>query len=326
MKLIVQIPCLNEEKTLPITIDDIPRSIEGIDRVEILVIDDGCIDRTCEVARDCGVDHIIHLPQTVGLARAFSIGIDACLKRGANIIVNTDGDNQYRGTDIPKLIEPILRGKADMVIGARKMDEIEHFSSIKKMLQKLGSWVVRKASGTKIADVTSGFRAFNREAAMRINVISEFSYTLESIIQAGNRRISVQHVPITTNKKLREPRLFKSIWGYLRQSIPTIVRIYTMYQPLKVFLYIGSITFIAGAYLSFRFLFHYFQGYTTGHIQSLILSAILIISSFIFAMIGLLADLIAGNRKLIEDILYRVKSIDAANGAHNELRKEKTDT
>ena len=313
MKLIIQIPCLNEEKTLPLTVRDIPHAIEGIDKIETLVIDDGSFDRTCVIAEECGVDHIVRLPETVGLARAFSTGIDACLKRGADIIVNTDGDNQYKGSDIPKLIAPILQGKADVVIGARKIDEIKEFSLIKKILQRLGSWIVRKASGTTIADVTSGFRAFNREAAMRMNVISEFSYTLESIIQAGNRRISLKHVQISTNEKLREPRLFKSIWGYIRKSVPTIVRIYTMYQPLKVFLYIGGVSFIIGVSLSVRFLYHYFIGYSTGHIQSLILSAILIITGFILSMIGLLADLIAGNRKLIEDILYHVKSIDLAN-------------
>ncbi len=309
MKLIVQIPCLNEEKTLPLTVKDIPRVIVGIDHVEVLVIDDGSCDRTCKVAEECGVDHIIRLPETIGLARAFAVGIDACLKRGADIIVNTDGDNQYKGSDIPKLIEPILAHRADVVIGARDIDAIPHFSPIKKALQKLGSWVVRKASGTNIPDVTSGFRAFNKEAAARMNVISDFSYTLESIIQAGNRRISLVHVPITTNEKLREPRLFRSIWGYLRKSIPTIVRIYTMYQPMKVFLYIGGTTFMLGLAISIRFLYYYFQG-RTGHIQSLILAAILIILSFIFTMIGLLADLIAGNRKLIEDVLYRVKSIE----------------
>ncbi|RJQ28962.1 glycosyltransferase family 2 protein [Candidatus Parcubacteria bacterium] len=310
MKLIVQIPCLNEEKTLPITLKDIPKKIEGIEEIEFLVVDDGSMDRTCEVADECGVDYIIRLPETVGLARAFSTGIDACLKLGADIIVNTDGDNQYKGSEIPKLIEPILQGKADMVIGARNINGIKDFSFVKKTFQKLGSWVVRKASGTKVADVTSGFRAFNREAAMRINVISEFSYTLESIIQAGNRRISLKHVPISTNEKLREPRLFKSIWGYLRKSVPTIVRIYTMYQPLKVFLYLGGISLIIGFSLSIRYLYHYFQGYSTGHIQSLIFSTILIILGFLLVMIGLLADLIAGNRKLIEDVLYRVKAIE----------------
>ena len=332
MKLIIQIPCLNEEKTLPSTIRDIPSSIDGIDQIEILVIDDGSCDRTGEIARECGVNHIIQLPETVGLARAFSIGIDECLKRGADIIVNTDGDNQYKGSEIPKLIKPILDNRADVVIGARHIASIEHFSFIKKSLQKIGSWVVRKASGTNIPDVTSGFRAFNREAAMRINVISEFSYTLESIIQAGNRRISLGYIPIATNLKLREPRLFKSLWGYLRKSIPTIIRIYTMYQPLKVFLYIGGITFITGLSISVRFLYYYYAGSPAGHIQSLILSAVLIILGVFFAMIGLLADLIAGNRKLIEDALYRVKSIElssnmagntkANNGNNNKMEEE----
>ena len=318
MKLIVQIPCLNEEKTLPSTVRDIPSSIEGIDQIEILVIDDGSSDRTREIARECGANHIIQLPETVGLARAFSIGIDECLKRGADIIVNTDGDNQYKGSEIPKLIKPILDNIADVVIGARQIATIEHFSFIKKSLQKIGSWIVRKASGTNIPDVTSGFRAFNREAAMRINVISEFSYTLESIIQAGNRRISLGYIPITTNPKLREPRLFKNIWDYLRKSIPTILRIYTMYHPLKVFLYIGGITFISGLSISVRYLYYYYTGSAGGHIQSLILSAILIILGVLFAMIGLLADLIAGNRKLIEDALYRVKTIEISQNRRKD--------
>jgi len=322
MKLIVQIPCLNEEKTLPLTIQDIPREIEGIDRIEVLIIDDGCTDNTCEVAQDCGADHVIRLSRNMGLARAFAIGIDACLKRGADIIVNTDGDNQYKGSDIPKLVTPILEKKADMVIGARNIDEIEHFSFIKKKLQKLGSWVVRKASGTDIADATSGFRAFNREAALRINVISDFSYTLESVIQAGNRRISVKHVPIGTNKKLRNPRLFKSIGGYLRKSIPTIVRIYTMYQPLKVFIYIGSVTFILGLAISIRFLYFYITGGSTGHIQSLILASILVILSFIFLMIGLLSDLIDGNRKLMEDVLYRIKKMELSKIDYDDTDKK----
>ncbi|MDP6683422.1 MAG: glycosyltransferase family 2 protein [Desulfobacterales bacterium] len=312
MKLIVQIPCLNEEKTVPITIQDIPRSIDGIDQVEILVIDDGSTDRTFEVAKASGVDHIIKLNRTRGLAQAFAFGIDECLKLGADIIVNTDADNQYSGADIPKLIEPILKNEVDIVVGARDMDAIEHFSFIKKRLQKLGSWVVRVASGTDIADVTSGFRALNKTAAMRINVISEFSYTLESIIQAGNKRISLKHVPIATNERLREPRLFKGTWGYLRNSIPTIIRVYTMYQPLKIFLCIAGVSFFAGVLISFRFLYYYYQGQGE-HIQSLILAAILIISSVLFISIGFLSDLIAGNRKLIEDALYRVKNLEISN-------------
>ena len=316
MKLIVQIPCLNEEKTLPLTVQEIPRVIDGIDKVEILVVDDGSTDRTYEVAKEFGANHVIRSKKTVGLARAFAVGVDACLKRGADIIVTTDGDNQYKGNDIPKLIKPILNNEADMVIGARDIDSIDHFTFIKKKLQKIGSWVVRKASGTDIPDVTSGFRAFNREAALRMNVISGFSYTLESIIQAGNRRFSLQHVNIGTNDKLREPRLFKSVSQYLRQSIPTIVRIYTMYQPLKFFVYIGTITFVIGSFISIRFLYYYFQGYG-GMVQSLILSAILIILSFQFFIIGLLSDLIAGNRKLIEEVLYRVKILDIAHSNEN---------
>ena len=311
MKLIVQIPCLNEEKTLPLTVQEIPRVIDGIDKIEILVVDDGSTDRTYEVAKECGANHVIRNIKTVGLARSFATGIDGCLKRGADIIVNTDGDNQYPGADIPKLIKPILTDEADMVIGVRDIDSITHFSFIKKQLQKLGSWVVQKASGTNISDVTSGFRAFNRDVALRMNVTSGFSYTLESIIQAGNRRFALQHVPIGTNAQLRRPRLFKNTLHYLRLSIPIIIRIYTMYQPLKVFAFIGTITFFLGFSISMRFLYFFIQGYG-GRIQSLILSAILIIMSFQFVMIGLLSDLIAGNRKLIEDTLYRVKKLDIA--------------
>ena len=312
MKLIVQIPCLNEEKTLPYTIRDIPKKIDGIDEIEVLVVDDGSKDRTSEVAKECGANHVIRIINTVGLARAFATGVDECLKRGADIIVNTDGDNQYSGSDIPKLIKPIFKDEADVVIGVRDIDAVTHFSFIKKRLQKLGSWVVRKASGTNISDVTSGFRAFNREAALKINVISDFSYTLESLIQAGNRKIALKHVPIGTNAQLRPPRLFRNTLHYLRLSIPTIIRIYTMYQPLKVFTFVGVVTFISGLSISVRFLYYFFQG-SGGKVQSLILAAILIIMGFQFLMIGLLSDLIAGNRKLLEDALYRVKKLSIAN-------------
>ena len=307
MKLIIQIPCLNEEKTLPIAVCDIPHTISGIDKIETLVIDDGSTDLTSLSALECGVDHIIKLPKTEGLARAFTKGIDACLKLDADIIVNTDADNQYNGKDIPKLIEPILKKRADIVIGTRPIDAIQHFSFIKKKLQKLGSIVVRAVSQTDVPDVTSGFRAFSREAALRINIISEFSYTLETIIQAGKRKISIEHVPISTNEKLRESRLFGSTWSYIKQSASTIIRIYTMYESLKVFGYIGGTIFSLGVVISLRFLYYYITEGSSGHIQSLILASILFMVGFIFIMIGLLSDLISGNRKLIEDVLYRIK-------------------
>lgn len=310
MKLIVQIPCFNEEETLPSTIFDIPREFNGIDQVEILVIDDGSTDKTMEVALEAGVDHIVHLRNHKGLAEGFSVGIDACLRLGADIIVNTDGDHQYRGEDIQKLIDPILMGESDVVIGDRNVAGIEHFSFIKKRLQTLGSWVVRKISGTQIPDVTSGFRALSRDAALRLNVISRFTYTLETIIQAGKKNIAITHVPIQTNKNLRPSRLFTSIWMYMKRSSATIVRIYTLYEPLKMFFYIGCAIFGLGILISLRFLYFYFNQQGSGHIQSLILAAVLMIVGFQVGMIGLLSDIIAANRRLIEDILYRVKKIE----------------
>ena len=314
MKLIIQIPCYNEEKTLPETLKSIPKEFSGIDNTEILVIDDGSTDRTVEVARDFGVDHIIKLTSNKGLAGSFSAGLDACLRLGADIIVNTDGDNQYNAEDIEKLIEPIIRGRADMVVGDREVMQIEHFSFIKKRLQKLGSWVVQQVSGTTVPDVTSGFRAFSRDAALRLNVISNFTYTLETIIQAGKKSIPVTHVPVRTNKPTRPSRLFKSMFAYLKQSGSTIARIYALYEPLKTFLYIGGIIFGTGLIISGRFLYFYLIGNGEGHIQSLILAAVLMIVGFQVGMIGLLADIISANRRLIEDILYRIRK--------NEVKKD----
>ena len=315
MKLIIQIPCLNEEKTLPLVVKDIPKKIDGIDKVEILVVDDGSTDRTSEVAEELGVDHIVQLSYNRGLAYAFMVGLDTALKFGANIIVNTDGDNQYNGCDIPKLIKPILENKAEIVVGDREVEKIKHFSLTKILLQKLGSWVVRQLSGTSIPDVTSGFRAYSKETAMQINIVSKFSYTLETIIMAGKKNIPITHVAIRTNEKLRDSRLFKSTWGYLKNSIATIVRIYAMYEPLKVFSYIGGTSFFLGFILGCRYLYFFLIESTAGHVQSLILSAILIIVGFQIILIGLAADLISINREYIENSLYRVKK--------SELNKKK---
>jgi glycosyltransferase involved in cell wall biosynthesis len=311
VKLIIQIPCLNEEQTLPVTLKDLPKQIDGVDEIETLVIDDGSTDNTVEVARKHGVTHIVRLTNRKGLAEAFMAGLDACLKLGADIIVNTDGDNQYRGSDIARLIKPILRGKADMVVGDRQVERVVYFSPIKKKLQKLGSWVVRHVSNTSVPDATSGFRAYSREAALRLNIISRFTYTLETIIQAGKKNIAISHVKVATNGKLRESRLFKSIPSYIKRSIGTMLRIYTMYEPLKTFVKIGALIFSAGFFVSLRFLWYYlFVDGGKGHIQSLILSAVLMLIGFQVGLIGLVADLISGNRRLIEDCLYRVKKIE----------------
>jgi glycosyltransferase involved in cell wall biosynthesis len=311
-KLIIQIPCLNEAATLPATLADLPTSVPGIDIIETLVIDDGSRDGTADVARQQGVDHIVRLTTNKGLAAAFMAGIDASLKQGADFIVNTDADNQYSGREIPKLLEPLLRGAADIVIGDRNIAELEHMSWFKRQLQRLGSWVVRQVSNTKVPDTTSGFRAYTREAALRMTIVSEFSYTLESIIQAGKKRMAIAHVPVATNPRTRESRLFDSIRGYIKRSAATIVRIYTMYEPLKVFSYIGTTLFMAGFLLALRFLYNYFTDFTGGgrFVQSLIVSAVLMIVGFQVVLIGLLADVISANRKLLEDLVYRVRKIE----------------
>ncbi len=309
-KLIIQIPCLDEAATLPATLRDLPRSIPGIDAVEVLVIDDGSSDETTKVARTWGVDHIVSLRRTRGLAAAFMTGIDTCLKLGADFIVNTDGDNQYAGEDIPSLVAPLLRGEADIVIGDRNVQALQHLSASRKLLQRLGSWVVRQVSGTRVPDTTSGFRAYTREAALRMTIVSEFSYTLESIIQAGKKRMAIAHVTVRTNPHTRPSRLFRSVWSYLKQSGSTIVRIYTMYEPLKVFTSIGLLTIGAGVATSVRFLYFYFTGGGAGHLQSLLLAAVLLIVGFQVMLMGLLTDVISANRKLLEDLLYRVRSLD----------------
>jgi glycosyltransferase involved in cell wall biosynthesis len=311
MKLIIQIPCFNEEQTLPETLGDLPREIPGIETVEWLVIDDGSTDRTIEVAREGGVDHVVRLTNNKGLAAAFQAGLDACLKLGADVIVNTDADNQYSGLDIPKLVEPILAGQADMVIGDRKTDQIEHFSRFKKRLQRWGSAVVRRASGTGVPDTTSGFRAYNREAALQMQVVSKFTYTLESIIQAGKMLVAVDHVPIATNPKTRESRLFPSTGSYVRRNAVSIFRIYALYEPLRVFLAAAAFFALIGAVIWARFLYFYFFSDEPGeHIQSLILGATLFIVAVQLAALGVVGDILAGSRLLQQRMLERVRRVE----------------
>jgi glycosyltransferase involved in cell wall biosynthesis len=312
MKLIVQVPCFNEEETLPLVINSVPKKIEGVDSIETLIIDDGSRDRTIEVAKGLGVNHIVKHRQNQGLAASFVDGIDECLRQGADIIVNTDGDNQYPQQDIGKLIAPILAGTHDVVIGDRQVQKIEHFSEFKKMLQKIGTGVVQYLSGINVADAPSGFRAYSRQAALSINVISSFSYTIETIIQSANKRIAVTHSPVTTNPKTRESRLFKSMFGHVRKSGLTIMRIYAMYQPFRIFLTLGTVLTILGLILFARFgyLMITAEAVIGGHLQSIILgSALLIVGVLIFS-IGIVADLLAINRKLIEDVLERIKLIE----------------
>jgi glycosyltransferase involved in cell wall biosynthesis len=310
-KLIIQIPCLNEADTLPATLADLPRSIPGIDVIETLVVDDGSRDGTADVARAHGVDHVIRFRRHKGLAAAFVAGIDGCLRRGADFVVNTDADNQYAGRDIAKLVAPLVAGDADIVIGDRNIRDLLHMSWHKKLLQRVGSWAVRQVSGTQVPDTTSGFRAYTREAALRMTIVSEFSYTLESIIQAGKNRMAIVHVPVETNPRTRPSRLFDSVRSYIQRSAATIVRIYTMYEPLKVFTYVGSTVFLAGLAISARFLYYYFfTPDASGKVQSLILSAVLMIVGFQIVMIGLVADVLSATRKMLEDLLYRVRLME----------------
>lgn len=310
MKLIVQIPCYNEETTLPQTVRDIPRQITGIDKVEILIIDDGSTDRTVEVARELGIEHIVRNKQNKGLARTFRAGLEACLTFGADIIVNTDGDNQYAGADIPKLVAPILAGQADIVVGDRQTDTVAHFSPLKKLLQKVGSSFVRRLSETEVTDAVSGFRAFSREAAIKMNVVSSYSYTIETLIQAGKKHLAVVSVPIGTNAKTRESRLFKSIPDFIQRQVTTIIRMYAMYQPLRAFFYIGLITSLMGLIPIVRFLFFYAIGEGDGHLQSIILGGVFLTLGFISFLAALLADLIGHNRQLIEMTLERVRRME----------------
>jgi glycosyltransferase involved in cell wall biosynthesis len=323
MKLIIQIPCLNEAATLPITLADLPRSVPGVDTIETLVIDDGSTDDTAAVAAAHGVHHVVRFRRRKGLAAAFMAGIDASLKAGADIIVNTDADNQYAAHDISRLVRPLLSGDADIVIGDRNIRDLRHMSWKKKLLQRTGSWVVRQVSNTKVPDTTSGFRAYTRDAALRMTIVSEFSYTLESIIQAGKRRMAIAHVEVGTNPRTRPSRLFDSIWSYLKQSAATIVRIYTMYEPLKVFTYIGSALFLVGFAVSVRFLYYYFFDYEPGKIQSLILSAVLMIVGLQIILIGLLADAMSGVRKLTEDALYRIRRMELREDATPRAEAER---
>lgn len=310
MKLIIQIPCYNEEKTLPAVIADLPKQIPNVSEIETLVIDDGSADKTYETAKKLGVNHIIRFRRNKGLANGFRAGLDACLKYGADIIVNTDADNQYCGADIAKLVEPIVNGYADMVVGVRPIDQIKEFSWMKKKLQKLGSLVVRMFSHTDVPDATSGFRAFSKEAAMRLNVFSEYTYTLETLIQAGENKLKLMFVPVRVNLKTRESRLFKSIPAYIARSIITMVRVSVLYRPLKYFFYIGSFVFSMGTLLGLRFIYYYLGGTGGGHIQSLILSSVLLTLGFQLIMFALLADVVATVRKLAEDIQLRVKKIE----------------
>lgn len=310
MKLIIQIPCLNEAGTLGIALAALPRSINGFDTVEWLIIDDGSTDGTAALAKELGVDHVIRHPVNRGLATAFMTGLDACLRLGADVIVNTDADNQYEGSDIPLLTAPILAGQADMVIGARPIDKTEHFSWIKKRLQRLGSWAVRVASNTEVADAPSGFRAITRETAMRLNVFNAYTYTLETIIQAGVSNLRVLSVPIRTNADLRPSRLVSSIPSYVRRSLVTILRIFVIYRPMTFFFWPGLFLLATGGLAAFRFLYFYLAGNGDGHVQSLILGALCIILGTLMFMIGLLADMITANRKLLEKITLRIQRIE----------------
>ncbi len=310
MKLIIQIPCYNEAETLEVALNDLPKQIDGIDEIEYLIINDGSKDNTVEVARSWGVQHIVNFKRNKGLAKGFMAGIGECLKQGADIIVNTDADNQYCGADIEKLVRPILDQKADIVIGERPIDQTEHFSPLKKKLQHLGSWVVRRASDTDIPDAPSGFRAYSREAALRLNVVNEYTYTLEQIVQAGRNKMAIVSVPIRTNGELRPSRLFSSMFGYIKKSMLTIVRAYLMYKPLRFFFGVGCVPMLLGLALGIRYLVFMCMGQAAGHVQSLILASMTILLGFMCWMIGIQADMVAANRKILEEIQYRTRKAE----------------
>lgn len=315
MKLIIQIPCLNEAQTLPIALADLPKHIPGIDVIETLIIDDGCTDDTVQVALDHGVQHVVGFRSNQGLAKAFMLGIEACLERGADIIVNTDADNQYNAADIELLVRPILEERADLVIGARPISQIQHFSVLKKLLQKIGSWVVRRVSNTDVADAPSGFRAMSREVAMVLNVFSDYTYTLETIIQAGQKNLRISSVPIRVNGELRPSRLVRSIIGYVRRSIFTMLRIFVVYRPLRFFMTVSLFPLLVGLGLGLRFVVYYLQGEGGGHIQSLILAAVLLLVAFQTMLLAVLADLLSVNRRLLEDLQLRERERAAADTA-----------
>jgi glycosyltransferase involved in cell wall biosynthesis len=310
MKLIIQIPCFNEEAQLPVTLSDLPRHVDGFDEVEWLIIDDGSTDRTIEVARAHGVDHVVKLTNNKGLAAGFQAGLDACLKLGADVIVNTDADNQYSAADIPRIVKPIVDGTADMVIGDRETDQIEHFSPLKKRLQRLGSWVVRLASETSVPDTTSGFRAYNREAAIQMAVTSKYTYTLETIIQAGKLLVATDHVPIRTNPKTRESRLFPSMWAYVRRNAVAIARVYAQYEPLRVFMTLAIVVAVLAMIPWTRFLIAYLSGDGKGHVQSLIFGAVLMNAAVVLAALGILGDLLYAQRIMSQRIFERVRRIE----------------
>lgn len=310
MKLIIQIPCYNEAETLEVALNDLPKQIDGIDEIEYLIINDGSKDNTVDVARKWGVQNIVSFKQNQGLAKGFIAGLDGCLRSGADIIVNTDADDQYKGEDIEKIVRPILDGEADIVIGARPIDDTEHFSFVKKKLQHFGSWIVRKASSTTIPDAPSGFRAFSREAAMKLNVVNDYTYTLETIVQAGREKIPMTSVPIRTNAELRPSRLFKSIWGYVKKSMITILRAYVLYKPLKAFSLLCLPFLTVGMAIGVRFLWFMAHGTSGGHVQSLILGCTLIIIGFLIFVIGVMADTLAANRRILQDVQFHVKSME----------------
>lgn len=318
MKLIIQIPCFNESQTLPQTVQALPHKLDGIDVIEYLVVDDGSTDNTAQTARQAGVHHVIRISRNVGLAASFMAGLEASIKLGADIIVNTDADNQYFAEDIQPLLEPILAGRADMVVGDRGVATLADFSMLKRNLQRLGSWVIGLASGIKTPDATSGFRAITREAALRTLVLSEYSYTLETLIQAGSRHMAIEYVPVRTNPKTRPSRLMRNIPHYLAHSVSTIVRAYTMYRPLRVFSALGLFFILGGVVLGLRFLYFFIIGQGAGHIQSVILTAILLIVGFQVLLIGLVADLIGFNRKILEEVLYRLRKQEIETGFPSE--------
>lgn len=328
MKVIIQIPCLNEEETLPVTLADLPREIPGVDEVEYLIIDDGSSDRTVEVARQHGVHHVVGFRRNKGLARTFTLGIRACLERGADIIVNTDADNQYSGADIPALVRPILDGRADMVIGARPIDSIEHFSLIKKILQRMGSGVVKLVSGTRVRDAPSGFRAISRDAALSLNVFSKYTYTLETIIQAGQKNLTVVSVPVRVNEDLRPSRLVRSIPAYVRKSVTTIVRMFVVYRPFRFFMAIGGLLFLSGFGLGARFLYYFLSGRGGGMVQSLILAAVLLMMGFHTMLLAFVTDLLSVNRRLLEELqraerarsLGETRQVYGGEGAYVHLK------